>query len=189
MTAFGKGHRQCGWFLATFTACLMRQFITLICAVLLVGMFSGCGVYSFTGASIQGKNLNLHVLENRARNVTPSAAASLTEKIRSRVLSQTGLAPVTTEDADYDMSGTLTAYEVTVSGVQNTQQAAQNRLTIAVAIKFKNRLNDKASFDQTFSRFADFPATQTLQAVEARLIDEIGTQLADDIFNKAFVNW
>jgi len=80
-------------------------------------------------------------------------------------------------------------YQVTVSGVQNTQQASQNRLTITVQVNFKNRLNDKASFTQSFTRFADFPANQTLQAAEPGLIEDIGNQLADDIFNKAFVNW
>jgi hypothetical protein len=152
-------------------------------------LLAGCGVYSFTGASIEGKTMNMHVLENRARNVVPSLSPSLTSKIRSRILSQTGLAPVNSDEADYDISGTITTYEVTVSGVQNTQQATQNRLTITVNIVFKNRLNKKGDFTQSFTRFADFPATQTLQSVEAAKIEEIGNQLADDIFNKAFVNW
>ena len=67
--------------------------------------------------------------------------------------------------------------------------ATKNRLTIAVQITFKNRLNEKADFSQTFTRFSDFSATQMLQSVEAALIEDIGNQLADDIFNKAFVNW
>ena len=152
-------------------------------------LLAACGVYSFTGASIQGKTISIHVLENRAQNVVPTLSATLTDKIRTRILSQTGLAPQNNDATDYDLSGTITMYQVTVSGVQNTQQASQNRLTISIQINFKNRLDDKASFDQTFTRFADFPATQTLQAAEPRLIEEIGNQLADDIFNKAFVNW
>lgn len=166
---------------------MQRLFFLLI--PLFVFALAGCGVYSFTGASIQGKNINIHVLENRARNVVPTLSPALTSKIRSRILSQTGLSPVTTETADYDLSGTITAYEVTVSGVQNTQQATQNRLTITVNVNFKNRLDKKGDFSQAFTRFADFPATQTLQSVEGRLIEDIGNQLADDIFNKAFVNW
>lgn len=150
---------------------------------------AGCGVYSFTGASIEGKTINIHVLENHARNIVPALSASLTDKVRSRILSQTGLAPVTSEDADYEISGAITGYEVTVTGVQNTQQATQNRLTITVNITFKNRLDEKAGFKQSFSRFADFPASQTVQSVETVLINTIGEQLADDIFNKAFVNW
>jgi hypothetical protein len=165
----------------------MSRIAVLILAVAL--LLSGCGIYSFTGASIQGKTINIHVLENRARYITPTLTATMTEKIRSRILSQTGLAPVNGDAADYDVSGAITAYETTVTGVQNTQQASQNRLTITLAISFKNRLDKKADFSQSFTRFADYPASQTLQAVEGTLIDQIGTELADDIFNKAFVNW
>ncbi len=149
----------------------------------------GCGVYSFTGAAIPGKSINLHVLENRARYISPQLTAALTEKLRSRILSQTGLAPVNNESADYDLSGAVTTYEVTVTNVQNTQQAVTNRLTISVGMEFKNKLEPKGNFTQTFTRFADFGAAQSLQSVEPRLIEDIGTQLADDIFNKAFVNW
>ena len=156
---------------------------------LLVITFVGCGVYSFTGATIEGKSINMHQLENRARNVVPSLASTLTEKIRSRILSQTGLSPVTSDEADYDMVGSITAYDVSVTGAQSVQVATKNRLTISVQIIFKNRLNEKANFTQTFTRFSDFDATQTLQNVEDKLIEDIGTQLSDDIFNKAFVNW
>ncbi|MCD6063509.1 MAG: hypothetical protein K0R82_1420 [Flavipsychrobacter sp.] len=167
---------------------MMQRFLLLL-SVVFVFALAGCGVYSFTGASIQGKSINIHVLENRARNIVPSLSPSLTTKIRSRILSQTGLAPVKTDDADYDLAGTITAYEVTVSGVENTQQATTNRLTITVNIVFKNRLDKKADFTQSFTRFADFSANRTVQQAEGQLIEEIGNQLADDIFNKAFVNW
>jgi hypothetical protein len=166
---------------------MMHRLLFLV-PVLLITL-SGCGVYSFSGASIEGKTINIHSLENRARNVVPTLGPALTNKIRSRILSQTGLSPVTNADPDYDISGFITAYEVTVAGVQNTQTASLNRLNITIQVIFKNKLNEKADFTQSFTRFADFNASQNLQSVETRLIDEIGTQLADDIFNKAFVNW
>lgn len=164
------------------------RILTFLLPVLLFTT-TGCGVYSFTGASIDGSTINIHTLENRARNVVPTLSPALTSKIRSRILSQTGLAPVNTDEADYDISGDITQYSVSVTGVQNTQTASQNRLTIAIQVKFKNRLDEKANFTETFTRFADFSATQTLQSVESRLVEDIGEQLANDIFNKAFVNW
>lgn len=167
----------------------MANRLILIFLPFIIFVTAGCGVYSFTGASIAGSNINIRTLENKARNVVPTLSPALTTKIRSRILSQTGLAPVSSETADYDIAGVITQYNVTVTGVQNTQTASQNRLTIAVQIKFKNRLDEKANFTETFTRFADFSATQTLQSVETRLVDEIGEQLANDIFNKAFVNW
>ena len=155
----------------------------------LLVFLAGCHVYSFSGATIEGKNINIHQLENKARNVEPSLSSTLTDKIRSRILSQTGLSPVNKDDADYDISGDITAYEVTVTGATNVQVASKNRLTMSVKITFKNRLNEKANFSQTFTRFSDFDASQILDNVKAALIEDIGNQLADDIFNKAFVNW
>ena len=155
-------------------------------------LIDGCGVYSLTGASISGKTINIRTLENRALNVAPSLATVLTDKLRNRILSQTGLAAVNTEDADYDMKGTITSYVVSSSGVQSVNGVAQtstNRLTVTVEVDFKNRIDDKASFKQSFSRFYDFAATQQLQSIETAAIDDIGNQIADDIFNKAFVNW
>ncbi len=166
------------------------KILWILCLLPVLG---GCGVYSLTGASITGKTINIHTLENRAMNVVPSLSATLTDKMRNRILSQTGLAAVNTDNADYDMKGTITSYAVTYSGVQTTTggvpQASQNRLTITVEVDFKNRMDEKASFKQSFNRFYDFEASLQLQAVENTAIDEISNLIADDIFNKAFVNW
>lgn len=167
----------------------MRRLLVLHSLMLTLLLSAGCGVYSFTGASIEGKTIRMQPFDNKARNVVPSLSPALTSKIRTRILSQTGLSPVNSETADYELIGTITQYNVTVSGVQNTQTASQNRLTISINVKFINRLDEKANFTQDFTRFADFSATQTLQAAEAGLIEQIGEQLAVDIFNKAFVNW
>jgi len=161
-------------------------FCMIIVSTILV---AGCGVYSLSGASIEGKTINIHVFENQAMNINPLLIPTLTSKVRNRILSQTGLSPRNSEDADYDMKGVIKTYATSVTGVQNTQVATQNRLTIDVEITFKNRLNEKTNFTQTFSRFKDYGATQSIQSVEGSLVEDIGNQLADDIFNKAFVNW
>jgi hypothetical protein len=165
-----------------------KALLVLLLPLFLVSS-AGCGIYSMSGASIEGKTINIHQLENKSPNIVPSLSSTLTEKLRSRILSQTGLSPVNKDDADYDMTGAITTYAVSVTGATNVQVATKNRLTIGVLVTFKNRRNDKASFSQTFTRFADFDASQLLQSVEGKLIEDIGNQLADDIFNKAFVNW
>lgn len=152
-------------------------------------LFSGCGVYSLSGAHISGKTINIHNFENRAPNVAPTLATSLSNKVRDEILSQTGLTPVNSDDADYDLQGTIITYNVTVSGMATQTTASQNRLTITVDVTFKSKTDKHSSFKQSFSRFADFPANQQLESVENKLINQIGDQLAQDIFNKAFVNW
>lgn len=165
-----------------------KRLLLLLLPLLLYSV-SGCRVYSFSGATIEGKNINIRLLTNTAPNVVPSLSATLTDKIRNRILSQTGLSSVNRDDADYDISGVITTYAVTVTAAQGVQVATKNRLTIGILVTFKNRLNEKANFSQTFTRFSDFDASQLLQNVERALTEDIGNQLADDIFNKAFVNW
>ena len=142
-----------------------------------------------TGANIGGKTINIYSLENRAPNVNPTLATTLENKIRSRILSQTGLTSINSEEADYELRAFISTYNVIISGAASNTTASQNRLTITLQVDFKNKLDDKASFKSSFSRFADFSASQQLQSVENSLIESIGNELADDIFNKAFVNW
>ncbi len=168
----------------------IRPFTRGLLSLVLISLsLASCGVYSFTGASIEGKTLYMEVFENHARNVVPSLAPTLTTKIRSRILTQTGLTPVNTEEADYIVRGKITGYELSVTGIENTQSASTNRLTITIEVDFENKLNEADNFVQSFSQIADFPASQTLQSQEAALMEKIGNQLADDLFNKAFVNW
>lgn len=159
------------------------------CLALGLSIWSSCGVYSFTGAVIEGKTINIHFIENAARNVAPSISSVFTEKLRQRVLSQTSLAQLNSEKTDYDLSGTITQYDISVASVTGNETSAKNRLTVTVNIQFENRKNDKSNFAQSFTRFADFNASQNIQSVETQLINTISEQLADDVFNKAFVNW
>lgn len=157
--------------------------------IILFFCLSSCGVYSFTGAAIEGKTINIHYIDNTARNVVPIASQTFTQKLQQRILSQTSLSQVNNDATDYTIQGSITGYEVSVAAISGNETSTQNRLTITVSIDFKNRINEKANFIQSFSRFADFSATQSLQSVEQVLINDISEQLADDIFNKAFVNW
>lgn len=159
---------------------------------LLIGILfcvSSCGVYSFTGAAIEGKTININYIDNTARTIVPVASQTFTQKLRTRILSQTSLSQVNNDLTDYTISGVITGYEVTVAAISGNETSSKNRLTITVSIDFKNKLNEKANFVQSFSRFADFDANQNLQSIEQALITDISEQLADDIFNKAFVNW
>lgn len=170
-----------------------RNVLLLTAIIVLLFTLSGCGIYSFTGASIAGKTINVRPITNRAGNVSPALAATMADKIRNRILSQTGLAPVNTDDADYEMNAVITGYNVSYSGVSTTgggvPQVSQNRLTVTIEVDFKNKIDEKASFKQSFNRFADFDGNKQLQSVEIELVDNISGLLAEDIFNKAFVNW
>ena len=64
-----------------------------------------------------------------------------------------------------------------------------NRLTITIKVKFVNTLDPEADFEQSFSRYRDYSASQDFSSVESSLVGEIVTELCEDIFNKSVVNW
>ncbi|MDE5574352.1 MAG: hypothetical protein K2I87_01400, partial [Bacteroidales bacterium] len=69
------------------------------------------------------------------------------------------------------------------------RQAAMNRLTITVQVRYVNRFDAKTNFSQNFSRYRDYDSRLSLASVEASLIEEIVDELVDDIYQRAFVNW
>ena len=159
--------------------------------LLLTGMVSIYGTcrYSLKDVSIPPdvKTVKVNVFENRARYVNPLLAPRLTDRLRQKIVNQTRLSQ-TNNEADYDVSGTITDYSVTTSGISN-QQASSNNLNVTVHLVFVNRLDNKANFEADVTRNFPFNASLTLQQAESQLADEIIGNLTDEIFNRIFSNW
>lgn len=70
------------------------------------------------------------------------------------------------------------------------QRASQNRLTITVAVRFFNKLNEKDDFEREFSFYESFPANQNLVgATLDSVLDTILERITQDIFNASVAKW
>ena len=68
--------------------------------------------------------------------------------------------------------------------------AAQNRLTVTVKVSFTNRKYPEDNFEnKSFSAYADYDSTNSLDAVEQTLCEEIIDKLVEDIFNATVAQW
>lgn len=164
-----------------------RAIISLISAML----FAACtGGYSFTGASIppEAKTISVATFPNYAATVNPQLSQKLTDDLIQMFSSQTTL-DVTNDDGDLQLSGEITGYDTRASALSASDEVSMNRLTITVKVKFVNTKDPDADFEQSFSRYRDYAATQDFSSVESTLMGEIVTELCEDIFNKAVVNW
>ena len=152
-------------------------------------LLTACGVYTFKDISIPAdiKTIKLHFLENKARYVNPQLSPRLTNKLQDKIVGQTRLTRTESEDADWVVSGYISDYSVTTSGISE-QQVSTNRLTVGAHIVLKdNKTLKDAEYDVTKS--FEFSATQTLQQAEAALAEQIVQGLSDEIFNRLFSNW
>ncbi len=148
------------------------------------------GGYSFTGTSIspEVKTVTIDYINNMAPIIYPSLSNNLTEALKDKFTRNTRLS-LETYDGDLHFEGEITNYDVTSIAVTSSEVAATNRLNITVKIRFTNNKDEKQSYNKSFSNYADYPSSQTLDAVQDQLIDEIVKKLIEDIFNAAVANW
>ena len=150
-----------------------------------------CGIYSFTGTSIQNDvhTITINYFEYTAMKVNPSLSNQITEALQEKFLKLTRLELVDM-DGDLEIVGSVSGYDVKASAVTANEQAATSRLTVTVKVSFTNRKYPEDDFpDKSFSAYADFDAMQSLDAVEASLCEEIVEQLCEDIFNATVARW
>ena len=163
---------------------------TAVLVLALAYICQGCGIYSFSGASIpaEAKTVSVDYFPNHAQLVNPLLSDNLTTALRSAMTNQTTLDLVET-GGDLAFEGEIVDYTTTPTAITAGQTAAMNRLTIKVKVRFTSRIDDTKDFEQTFSRYEDYPSDQELTSVQEALTATIIEQLVEDIFNKALVNW
>ena len=151
-------------------------------------VFTSC--YSFKDVSIPAevKTARIQYIDNKARIVNPQLSQRLTDRLRQKVINQTRLSQTNSDEAHFDISGFISDYYVTTSGISG-QQAASNRLNVTVRIIFKNRLDEKKNFEADITRNIDFSSSLSLAQAEAQLTDLLVQNLVDEIFNRIFSNW
>lgn len=154
-------------------------------------MVSSCGIYSFTGTSIQPdvQTICIELFEYKALKVNPTLSNDLTEEIRNQFRKMTRLEQVDT-DGDLTITGAVTGYAVSAAAITAQEVAAKNRLTITVSVDFENRKYPEDSFEgKSFSSYADFDSTNSLDSVESALTATIISTIVEDIFNATVAQW
>jgi len=159
---------------------------------LIIAVLSACA-YSFGGASIppEMKTVTVRVFENNAPLVVPTLSNQFTEAVKSRIRNQTRLS-ITPTDGQAIFEGRITGYDIKPVALQSnaTPTAGANRLTITVSVKFTNTLDSKNSFEESFTRYFDFPLNgASIQSLLPTAIENINKQLTEDVFNRAFAQW
>ena len=168
----------------------MRRLVTILCALALLALGACSGGYSFTGASIppDAKTISVAQFPNYATTVNPQLSQKLTDDLRNLFSSQTSL-NVVNGDADMEVAGEITSYTTRAAALSSNDEVSMNRLSITIKVRFTNKKDQKSDFEQSFTRYRDYNAQLNFSSVESSLMSEIVSELCDDVFNKAVVNW
>ncbi len=156
----------------------------------------GCGVYSFTGASISPdvKTISIQTFFNNAP-LGPSNMSNLfTEAIKDYFQQNTSLALID-NNGDLQFDGYIENYTITPVGAtaagssRDADYSQLSRITITVYATYTNLKDDQFDFEQRFSFFKDYDQDLDLASNEQDFVEEIFEQIIIDIFNASVANW
>ncbi len=152
---------------------------------------SSCGVYTFNSSSIDYEKIKTISVLNFTMGTAGGQAnlpLQLNEKLKEYYQRNTKLRVIPT-NGDMVLEGTITGYEVLAAAPTSQDQAALNRLTVTVEVKFTNNKDETKNFEQSFSFYKDYPQAQNLSQNEPILVPKILDQIVQDIFNKTAGDW
>lgn len=158
---------------------------------LLAVAVAGCGVYSFSGASIPSgwQTVAVPLAEDRASGGPPGIDQLLTDALITRFSDRTRLSLASDEvDADAVVRATIQRYAIAPAAVTDQDVAALNRVSVSVRVVVTDRAEGRDLLDRTFQASEDFAPSEGLQG-EADAAASALEQVALDAFTAATSDW
>ena len=158
-------------------------------------MLQGCGVYNFTGGDVgTAKTFEVSYFQNFATQspgstFEPGLDRDFTLALQDLISNQTSLTLVSQGGGDLLYEGEIIEYRIAPMTATAEQNAAQNRLTISVNVRFYNKTKEDVDFDRRFSFFFDYDANSLLESVRSEAHEVIFERLTQDIFNASLADW
>lgn len=159
--------------------------------LLAVVALSGCGVYTFSGASLpEGlRTVAVPLAETRAAGGPPALDQTLTDALVERFADRSRLRLEPDEEAaDAVVRATVERYSVAPAAVTGDNLAALNRVTLAVRVVVTDRVAGRDLLDRTFQATEDFAPADGLVG-EAAAVEVALEQVARDAFTAATSDW
>jgi hypothetical protein len=155
---------------------------------------NGCGAYNFTGGDVgTAQTFQVNYFQNYATQspgstFDPGLDREFTLALQDLILNQTSL-DLVSSGGDLLYEGEIVEYRVSPMTATAEQRAAQNRLTIAVNVRFFNKTKEDSDFEQRFSFFYDYDANAQLASIRDEAHQVIFERINQDIFNKSLADW
>ena len=163
--------------------------LKLIIVLGLIISVTSCGIYSFTGADTgNAKTFQVNFFQNNAQLIEPGLDIDFTNALQDLVQNQTNLNLVT-NNGDLIFEGEITEYRIAPMTATAQNTAAQNRLTMAVNVRYFNSLDEEKDFEQRFTFFFDYPAEVQLSSVKSEAHEVLFERITQDIFNETLAKW
>ncbi len=168
----------------------MSNIKHIIIGVFTLILVQGCGIYSFSGTNISPdtKTFQVNFFQNQSPRIFPGVDQIFTNQLQDLILNQTNL-DLVTSGGDIVYEGEIVQDYVAPNTATSDITAAQNRLTIAVNMRFYDSKDPTQDLEQRFSFFFDYSASASENNVRDQALQVIFERITQDMFNTTLARW
>jgi hypothetical protein len=161
--------------------------------IFLLYNFTGCGVYSFTGASVPEhiKTISIPIAADRSGSGEPNIREQLTDKLIQKFIDDNTLRVTERANANAVLECTISGFSdapLIVSTVSSGESVTSRRVTISVLVTYKDIVKKKNIFEKTFSNYGDYPPTGSLND-RTNAIETAVDKISEDILLDTVSGW
>jgi hypothetical protein len=158
--------------------------------ILMVVNFVGCCSYSFTGASVPKhlKTISIPIADDRSGSGQPGLRESFTTTLTQKFIDDNTLRIADRVNATASLECTIASYGDAPEVVSAGTIVETRRITIGVQVIYRDLVQRKTIFEQTFSNYAPYPASGTL-AERTTAINKAIDLITQDILLAVVSGW
>lgn len=152
--------------------------------------FTGCCVYSFTGASVPThiKTIALPPAIDRSGSGEPGLSELFTNKLTQKFIDDNTLRVANKSNSDAVLDCGITSLSDAPTVVAAGENVTTRRITITVQVAYKDLVKKKTIFDKSFSNYGDYLANGGISARRSAIETAID-RITDDILLDTVSGW
>jgi hypothetical protein len=166
-----------------------RQIIFLYITAAVVN-FTGCCIYSFTGASVPEhlQTIAIPVADDRTGSAEYGLRELLTNELTQKFIEDNNLTLTDRTNANSVLECVISGYSDAPAVVTAGETVEKRRITISVSVVFRDLVKRKTIYERTFSKFGEYPAQASIEERRAAVETAIDL-ITDEILLDTVSGW
>ena len=170
---------------------IIEKHLLLILLLITTALINfGCGAYSFTGASVPAhlKSIAIPVAEDKSPAAIPGLREQLTDELIQKFINDNSLQVAERSRADATLECVITTVTDAPAIVSAGEEISSRRLTINVRVIYKDLVQKKTIFENTFNNYGDYVPGQA-ENNRDNAIQEAVDKISEDILLAVVSGW
>jgi len=164
--------------------------ISLLFITSVILNFTGCCLYSFTGAAVPEhlQTIALPISDDRSGAGEPGLRELLTERLTQKFIDDNTLQVTERTAADAILECTITSLSDAPAIVTAGENVTSRRVTISVQAAYKDLVKRKTIYEKNFSNYGDYSSAGDINA-RRTAIEEAVDNITEDILLDTVSGW